>query len=306
VARRTRAVLSSRRAPRPGATGWIGSLLLPLLLAACGATRGRPVAEIIDLSPRFSPAGDRVVFASDRDGAADLYLVDVAGGEPERLTDTPGTEADPAFAPDGSIVHVYRQGDTGAWSLRRLDDGRISEILGGPTSSAFPDVSSAGEVVMACVAGRSFAICTVDLTGGEAAVVFDDPAARDWQPVWSPDGAAVAFVSDADGDDEIYVLTRDGAPLRLTDNDAKDADPAWSPDGGRIAFSSDRDGSSGIWIMDAAGTDARRIADGTKPAWSPDGRRLAHHAAARLPDLGVAIAITDLESGTTEIVSRDG
>ena len=39
------------------------------------------------------------------------------------------------------------------------------------------------------------------------------------QPAWSPDGSKIAFTSDRDGNDEIYVMKADGAgPVRLTDH----------------------------------------------------------------------------------------
>ncbi|MEQ8672614.1 MAG: DPP IV N-terminal domain-containing protein [Aggregatilineales bacterium] len=49
-------------------------------------------------------------------------------------------------------------------------------------------------------------------------------------PAWSPEGQELVFVSDADGDEDIYYITPDGNNLRLiTDNDIADREPAWSP-----------------------------------------------------------------------------
>ena len=62
-------------------------------------------------------------------------------------------------------------------------------------------------------------------------------------PAWSPDGRKLAFVSDRDGNSEVYVMNADGSGQRnLTRNPAYDADPAWSPDGRKLAFVSNRDG----------------------------------------------------------------
>ena len=90
----------------------------------------------------------------------------------------------------------------------------------------------------------------------------------------------IAFWSDRDGDQEIFVMDADGSKVRqLTDNDDRDSRPAWSPDGERIAFRSDRDGDDEIFVMDADGSKVRQLTDNDDwdlgPAWSPDGERIA-------------------------------
>ena len=72
---------------------------------------------------------------------------------------------------------------------------------------------------------------------------LDDPG-DDSQPAWSPDGDTIAFVSDRDGNEEVYTMdASDGSSQTdLTNDAAVDRAPDWSPDGARIAFQSDRDG----------------------------------------------------------------
>ena len=64
----------------------------------------------------------------------------------------------------------------------------------------------------------------------------------------------IAFHSDRDGADEIFVMNADGTGVtQLTDNDDGDWDPAWSPNGMKIAFESDRDGNNEIFVMNLDG-----------------------------------------------------
>ena len=90
----------------------------------------------------------------------------------------------------------------------------------------------------------------------------------------------IAFVSDRDGNDEIYAMNPDGSSVkRLTNSYARDWQPARSPDGWRVAFVSDRDGNLEIYAVNADGTDLTRLTNNDahdyQPVWSPDGRRIA-------------------------------
>jgi PKD repeat protein len=94
-----------------------------------------------------------------------------------------------------------------------------------------------------------------------------------------PINQPVAFVSDRDGNGEIYLLETNGALTNLTNNGANDFDPAWSPDGNRIVFVSNRDGNNEIYVMNADGSAVQRItdnpADDVLPVWSSDNRQVA-------------------------------
>ena len=93
--------------------------------------------------------------------------------------------------------------------------------------------------------------------------------------------STIAFVSDRDGDYEIYYLPIDGGTaVPKTDNAASDRTPRFSPDGSQVVFSSDRDGNDEIYVMDAFGTNQVNVTDSVTssdidPAWSPDGTQVA-------------------------------
>lgn len=91
----------------------------------------------------------------------------------------------------------------------------------------------------------------------------------------------IAFVSDRDGDQEIYVMNSNGSGQhRLTFFVGADDFPAWSPDGRTLAFVRTENGSPSIYLMNADGTNIRKIPrPGLTPygpiSWAPNGQRIA-------------------------------
>jgi Tol biopolymer transport system component len=89
----------------------------------------------------------------------------------------------------------------------------------------------------------------------------------------------IAFVSNRDSNDEIYVMSANGSgQTNLTNSLADDTFPAWSPDGSKIAFVSARDGNEEIYVMNADGSNLTRLTNNSAtdryPAWSPDGKHI--------------------------------
>lgn len=79
-------------------------------------------------------------------------------------------------------------------------------------------------------------IFVLDLETGELANLTNNPEFKDSHPTWSPDDSQIAFVSDRDGNDEIYVMdvilepfASSANPRNITNHPAKDFEPAWSP-----------------------------------------------------------------------------
>jgi TolB protein len=112
------------------------------------------------------------------------------------------------------------------------------------------------------------------------------------RPAAVPGEGSTAFVSDRDGNAEIYLVRGEGPPTRLTDNDVDDRAPAWSPDGTKVAFLREEGQTFHVYVMNSDGTEVRRVtplrpgdvAAGemftesmlfTTLSWSPDGTRIA-------------------------------
>jgi len=92
-----------------------------------------------------------------------------------------------------------------------------------------------------------------------------------YDPVWSPDGSTIAFVTQASGSDDIHVMRPDGSGVRnLTPNRWEwDKHPSWSPDSTRIVFWSNRELRNQIYVMDAQGRNVTNISNSNYDEYDP-------------------------------------
>ncbi len=128
-----------------------------------------------------------------------------------------------------------------------------------------------------------------------------------------PRASQIAFVSDRDGPNRIYVMDDDGGRQRPLSDPASggDAHPAWSPDGTQIAFVTYRDHPEfgEIYVMDADGTNERNITNrpnshDTHPAWSPDGESIAFASDRDYGPRALDIYIMDANGDAVQSVFR--
>ena len=92
-------------------------------------------------------------------------------------------------------------------------------------------------------------------------------------PAWSPDGRRIAFATNRDGQQEIYVMNADGSDQRRLTRAPRRDDilPRWSPDGEAIAYVGRRlpNGSSAVYAISVDGRGDRRVVKGGDPSWRP-------------------------------------
>src|SRR5712664_1513797 len=107
----------------------------------------------------------------------------------------------------------------------------------------------------------------------------DTTSAND--PAFSPDGSRIAFVSQRDGNAEIYVMNADGTgSARITNDPQPDGRPVFTPDGQSVVFHSARTaGKQQIWVVNLDGTaltQLTRDSVNASPTVSPDGQTIAY------------------------------
>ncbi len=128
-------------------------------------------------------------------------------------------------------------------------------------------------------------IWTIAAGGGTPARVTDDKSAKHGIR-WSPDGKWIAYISNANKDQDIYVVNAKGGQPRQVTKKTNEWDegrwaPEWSPDGKHLAFVSGKSDyySDDLWIVDADGSNLRKLTTGVwvmgNPEWSPDGKLIA-------------------------------
>ena len=116
----------------------------------------------------------------------------------------------------------------------------------------------------------------------------------------------IVFVSNRDGNSEIYIMNPDGSgQMNLTRHRENDYSPVWSPTGKQILFASDRAGQiSDLYVMDADGDGVRRVfrekMDRRHPTWSPDGEKIAYY---RVDRGEIAIYTASIDGGAEKRIA---
>lgn len=182
---------------------------------------GRPTRLTAAPDGSFEPVADaagRVVYASSRDGNAELYLQ--ARGVVTRLTDHPADDMHPQLSPDGLRL---------AWLTRREGPARVWTMATDGTGAAplRPGDTDDTDVVWA-PDGRRLAVETcghVEVVDAATGAAVDLGVGSG--PAWSPDGAWLAFSSTRSGVRALHVATPDGGDVRRVTNGGGDWLPRW-------------------------------------------------------------------------------
>ena len=250
-----------------------------------------------DTEPLFSPEGRDVAFIRpDEKGRKQLWTISVDGGEARRITDVRGGVSDHAWSPDSRYL---------AFVSDVVPDGTPSPqspAATGQEAAKTPQVRVVSRVRYRADGkgwrGDAFNhLFIVDVQTGEVRQLTEGEA-DDASPVWSPDGARIAFIADRSEvrdiswNAEVYVVEVEGGEpqewsrgLHCFSQYPLGGAVAWSPDGTKLAVIGSDDDDLGdprqAWLFVVEpGNAPRRLTDvwytPVLPArdlrWTADGR----------------------------------
>lgn len=217
--------------------------------------------------PAFSPDGTRIAFHSWRLDSWGLSTMDISGANQIIIANFVEDQL-PTWSADGSEIVLLsrREGDR---KSRLIRVGSTQDRTEGVVISEgeYPTIGLNGRLVFRGWGSTAPGLRSATTTMADLQVLTTSE--RDTAPAPSPDGQKIAFMSQQEGNWDIYVVSANGSDLqRLTTDPAEDGLPAWSPDGKAIAFASQRGGKWGIWVMSPTGGDQQLLFE---MEGSPDG-----------------------------------
>ncbi len=237
----------------------------------------------VDLSPIWSPDSSKIAFVSDRDGQRGIWAAPALGGAATLLTPLESLGTLVRWSKDGSTIY-FQMGQ----NLHSVDIGTrsISKLTNFDETAAVDrsfDVSADGtKLAFVDVKDGQNDLWTSDLKAENPVRLTNDPA-RDGSPVWFPDGKRIAYNSDRNGVDQIFVISTDGGePVQITRGEGNSDLQDISSDGGTIMYASSNDDSD-IWGIHLNGGMEFQLTSeiGAEfwPAFSPQGDAVVYQAA---------------------------
>jgi Tol biopolymer transport system component len=273
-------------------TGGIG-ILICLAVIVVYVIRQAPNIALVQTT---APAG-RIVFVSNRDGNAEIYVMDADGSNQTRLTNNFEQMDDnlPAWSADGSKIAFVsnRDGYQPEIYVMNADGSNQTRLTNDQAGDYYPVWSPDGQKI-AFVSDRDgkYKTCVMNADGSYQTCLSNSELGNispslgmygvdtaNMGVSWSPDGQKIIYSSRRSGNAKIYVMNNDGGSQASLTNDWGDIDPDWSPDGQEIVFVSEREGHPVIYTMKADGSAQTRLANtieggSSSPAWSADGRHI--------------------------------
>ena len=208
--------------------------------------------------PKFSPDGRYLSFLSERapDAKAQIYLLDLRGGEAQALTSVSGDIDGYDWSPDGSRLVISMSPGDGDADTGGPAAGHGAKV---PKPIVIDRLHFKEDVTGYLTAANRAQLYLFDIASKKLEPLTADPEANDTLPTWSPDGKTVAYFSARDGDADrlgalhLYLIDARArsAPRKLADFYAPNKNALlWTPDGRQLVFTSGLEPRLNAYIQD--------------------------------------------------------
>ncbi|HMU62049.1 MAG TPA: hypothetical protein PKA66_09710 [Gemmatimonadales bacterium] len=221
---------------------------------------------VLSRPPAISPDGRWIAFSM----VGDIWVARADGTEPRNLTQAPGYDTDPAWAPDGQRIAFSsdRDGDYDIY-LMNPDGSGLVQLTDNPGVDRGAAYSPEGSrLAFESEQSGNSDIYVMSIPDGTLVNLTRDPA-YDYMPAWSNDGSQIAFGSTRGEGNFLYLMDADGSDQRPLLEEFNAGDPTWSPGDSLIAF----DGADDIWTIRPDGTGLTNLSPGGGwdfgPRWAP-------------------------------------
>jgi hypothetical protein len=153
-------------------------------------------------------------------------------GTPTPLTNSAGSNAAPAWSPDGTKIAFTSTRDDGNLEIYVMDadGGNQTRLTNDIEWDYDPIWAPDGSRIAFSHGGNLPDIYVMNADGTGPVNLTPSPASADYSAAWSPDGTKIAFISDRVGNAEIYVMNADGSnPTNISNTLAAEGHPDWQP-----------------------------------------------------------------------------
>jgi TolB protein len=195
-----------------------------------------------DIDPVISPDGTRLAFSSRANGHWDIYILDLATGQLNEVTNTPEYDASPTWSSDGQWL-AYESSSNGQLQifLRSLSDTTQApiQLTDGLGINYSPSWSPGGREI-AFVSTRSgdpeIWLAELDNVEERFTNLSQNSETRESNPVWSPDGSQLAWSSNDGNIDSVFTWDSNFRSLPPRESFTGSM-PSWDRAGKKIASS---------------------------------------------------------------------
>jgi TolB protein len=191
---------------------------------------GRFPDMTMTMAPRFSPDDSKVAFAAEKNGAVNIYVMDLVNHATHKLTDSLAIDTSPSFSPDGGqIVFNSDRGGSPELYVMSASGGAAHRISFGSGRYNAPVWSPDGKLIaFVKQEGQTFSIGVMSPDGSGERILTTSYFAD--EPVWAPNGRVIMFERKlADGASRLWTVDLTGHIQKDANYPYSGSDPAWSP-----------------------------------------------------------------------------